>query len=742
MNSRSLLTRRIIHLVNLLLILTLLSGCSSSQSSVSISADTAPVVNPPLEIPADLADFPSIDSRGEEIPEEYTLAAENESLRLYYNPKSSAVLVEDKRNGRLWRSSPADLTTNKDTTNLWKRQIESSMVMQYVDSERVQPKIAKPERSEVTISPVQNGYKVNYNYPDVSIAFTAYFTIHQDFLQVTILDREIVENGQNSLVSIEPLSFMGATHDGEEGYIVFPDGSGALMRFTTPHPDAVQKISNSIYGLEEVSLVTDTFRENAVMPLFGLVSGDAAFAGIITSGDFDTSLSIARSGKGTNYNHVWAEFGYRRQGRFSLTGGQPAWLYQPDRSHSDHQLRYYFLTTPQANYVGIASKYREFLISERGARRISAGNTPLINLGFIMGTERRTWFLRDFVVMTTFKQVEQILDDLATAGVTRMDVTLYSWNRGQVGNRYPQRFPVEKDFGGEDGLRALSEKIHSRQQNLYLQDDFFRISPGSALVFPYLDAMRGVDGLPVGSIETGYYLNPQVALRRFAARDIPKMAQFGADGLAIDNFAALVLPDKNQVYPLSRENFAASYLQIAALTRAQMGKVAMAGSNTYAVPQADRLDMVTMDSTHYDLFDDQVPLFHIAVHGLVSYSGMPYNLISDGQRMFLRFVEYGAIPFFGLSENSSALLLRTNSNGLWSSQYSFWREEVIRQYKAIELLKDVQNQFMMNHERLAEGVYQTTYENGTRVIVNYNVQSFAIGQASVPARDFIVLPGE
>jgi hypothetical protein len=742
MNYRLTIKRRVIQFASLVLILALLSGCASSQSSLPASVVTTPVMNPPLEVPAALPDFPVMTDRGKDIPEDYLLAAENGNLRLYFQPKSSAVLVEDKRNGKLWRSSPADLATNKGTTNLWKRQIETPVVMQYVDAERVQPKIAKPERAEITISPVQDGYKVIYNYPEAAISFSTYYTIHEDYFQVTVPDGEIVESGENSLISIEAVGFLGATHDDENGYIVFPDGSGALMHFNTPHPDAVQKISNPIYGVEEVTTVTDTFREITAMPLFGMVSGDSAFAGIVTYGDFDSSLSVARSGKGTNYNHIWAEFGYRRQGRFSLTGGQPAWLYQPDRSHSDHQVRYYILTQQEANYVGIAARYRQYLINERGAKRISANEAPLIDLGFFMGTEKLTWFLRDFVTMTTFEQVGQILDDLAAAGLTRADVTLYSWNYGQVGNRYPQRLPVEKGFGGEDGLRALADKVHNGGKNLYLQDNYFLIAPGSAVVFPYLDAMRGVDGLPVGSAETGYFLNPQVALRRFAARDIPKMTQFGVDGLAIDNFATLTLPDKNQVYPLSREGFAASYMQIATLARESMGKVAMAGSNTYALPYTNRLDMVTMDSTHYDLFDDQIPLYHLVVHGLVSYTGQPFNLISDGQRMFLRSIEYGAIPFFAVSENSSAQLFRTNANGIWSSQYSFWRDEIIRQYKAYESLSGIQDQYMVNHEKLADGIFQTTYENGTRVIVNYNSQPFTDGQLSVPARDFVVLSGE
>jgi hypothetical protein len=265
--------------------------------------------------------------------------------------------------------------------------------------------------------------------------------------------------------------------------------------------------------------------------------------------------------------------------------------------------------------------------------------------------------------------------------------------------------------------------------------------PAGRGVFPFSDAIRGVDGLPV---EDGGFslINPQVSMRKFAVVDIPKMAEFGAHGLWFESFAALALPDTNDRYPLSRENFAASWMQIAELSREYFDAVIMVGGNSYAVPYADALNFVPTDSTHYDLFDGTVPLYQIAVHGLTSYTGAPYNLANDGRRTFLHHVEYGAIPIFVVSEASSALLSRTWANDLYSMQYDFWRDEMIGQYQAMEELAPVVDQFIVGHERLAEGVYQTTYEDGTRVVVNYNERSHEMESVTVPSLDFVVLTGE
>jgi len=737
--------RVVFRVFSLLIIAALLMGCGGTLSEQS--ASLSPRINPPLELPAETTNFPTIEERHPEVEAEYEPVAENDVLRLYLNRTSSAIIIEDKRSNKLWRSSPAGLSEDKGTTNVWKRQIEVPIQVAFVDADRSQPKNVKPGQSKITYLPVQNGVRVAYTFEADDLALDLVYSLAGDCMNVALPSASIVESGVNSLVSLEILPFFGAVKDGEKGYIVYPDGSGALMRFTTPHPVEVQKITGIVYGSDASggqatgSASSGIFRQPLPMAVFGLVHNDAGFVGMVTHGDFDSGIALARAGKGISYNHVWSQFVFRRQGRFSLTGGQPAWLYQPDRIPGDRQVRYCFLNGKEATYVGMATRYRDFLIQERGARRIQEEAT-LMHLGFMMGTERRTWVLRDLITMTTFDQAREILNDLAASGVERLDVTLWLWNKGGVSHKYPQRLPVDDRLGGEEALKTLAETIHQRNQRLFVQDNYFTIAPGARNVFPYRDAVRGVDGLPLGNSEDGYLLNPQIALERFAARDLPKMKPLGVDGIELLEFASMALPDKNNQYTLSREGFAATWMQIAEMSRQLFGSVAMTGSNIYAVPHTDRLDMVVMDSTHYDIFDEEIPLLQIAIHGLVQYTGMPFNLLSDYQRMFLRYMEYGSMPFFIITHESSAKLARTMVNNLYSSQYSYWKDEIIRQYQIMETLAPLANEFIIDHQKLAEGIFQTTYEDGSRIIVNYTNTSFQAGDHVIPAKDFLLLKGE
>jgi hypothetical protein len=735
---------RILRTLSILIIAPILISCAGTLSEERLAE--IPTINPPLQTPASGQSFPTIQVRNPEVEEGYTPIAENDILRLYINDVSTAIIVEDKRNNALWRSSPADLKDDKSTTNIWKSQIEIPIQVAFVNAERSQSKNVKPAQMKTATQPVQDGIRVSYDFYNDNLALDLIYTLQDDCLSLTLPDGSIVESGENSLVSLEILPFFGATHDGEDGYIVYPDGSGALLHFNTPHSEQVQKMVGTVYGADASggqasgNGTSGIYRQNIPMPVFGLVHNDSGFVGYITNGDFDSGISVGRAGKGVNYNHVWSQFVYRRQGRFSLTGGQPAWLYQPDRIPGDRKIRYCFLNNAEANYSGMAKRYRNFLINERGATRLPNQN-PWIDLGFFMGTERRNWILRDMISMTSFDQVGEIMDDLAKAGVIQTDVTLWNWDKGSISLKYPQSFPVDERLGGEEALRRLTDLLHQRGQHLILSSNYLDVVPGAKDVMPYLDAVRGVDGLPLGNSDTGYILNPEVALDRFARNNINKAKEIGVDGLQLLGFASVALPDKNSRFPMTREGFAATLMELADLSSEELGMVSMTGNNIYASAYSDFLEMVPLDSTHYDIFDETIPLYQIAVHGLTQYSGYPYNLISDNQRMFLRQVEYGAIPFFLLTKESSSNLVRTNWSNLYSSQYDYWKDEVIKQYQVMQELSPLSSQFISDHTKLAEDVYQTTYEDGTRIVVNYSSIPYFYGTNEIPALEFAVLKG-
>ena len=292
----------VVYYLNILVLLALLAGCGGN-AAIDTSLDATPRINPPIELPAVLDSWPSLDGRHPDISQDYDLIAESEHLRLYLKQATSALIVEDKRNGKLWRSSPAD-AGEVQVSRAWRQRIESPILLSYTDADRGRAKVSKPEEAELAFTPVEGGARVTYRFSKDGFALDVFYVVRDDYLQVTIPDDGIVESDEtNTLISLDVLSFLGATHDGEQGYIVFPDGSGALMGYTSSHPEAVQEISTSIYGEPKFEFDPGgAYHEPASIPVFGLVAENedgtmAAFGAIVTQGDFDAKLNVGRSGK-------------------------------------------------------------------------------------------------------------------------------------------------------------------------------------------------------------------------------------------------------------------------------------------------------------------------------------------------------------------------------------------------------------------------------------------------------------
>jgi hypothetical protein len=106
-------------------------------------------------------------------------------------------------------------------------------------------------------------------------------------------------------------------------------------------------------------------------------------------------------------------------------------------------------------------------------------------------------------------------------------------------------------------------------------------------------------------------------------------------------------------------------------------------------------------------------------------------------------VEYGYMPFYQLTYQHSDELKDTFFADLFSSRYSSWSDAIVSNYKEMnDKLRGTWSQTMVDHRRLKDNVVQTTYEDGTRIIVNYGSDAFQIDGHTVPGQNYFVLPKE
>jgi hypothetical protein len=86
-------------------------------------------------------------------------------------------------------------------------------------------------------------------------------------------------------------------------------------------------------------------------------------------------------------------------------------------------------------------------------------------------------------------------------------------------------------------------------------------------------------------------------------------------------------------------------------------------------------------------------------------------------------------------------LTRTQYNRLYSSRFADWEPQIVDEYELfIRQLGYTVNLLMEDHRQIADGVYETVYEDGTRVIVNYKTRRYTDGEHAVEGQNYLIIP--
>jgi hypothetical protein len=200
--------------------------------------------------------------------------------------------------------------------------------------------------------------------------------------------------------------------------------------------------------------------------------------------------------------------------------------------------------------------------------------------------------------------------------------------------------------------------------------------------------------------------------------------------------------DFNTKYGSSRDESRQLQQDIFKKFKDALGNVRGFQANFYTLPYVNTIDHLTGDYS-YDLFSDMsIPFAQMALHGLVAYTEEYTNDRQQYRNDFLHAIEYGANPGFILTAQNSDDYKYAHGLHIYSSDATEWESDIVQEYQKFnEALGDVQDQFIVNHQTLADKVKETTYENGKRIIVNYGLTPYRQGNISVGPQDYVVIKG-
>ncbi|HEY0827468.1 MAG TPA: DUF5696 domain-containing protein [Bacilli bacterium] len=690
---------------------------------------------------------------------------ENAKYKMIVDDKFGQIRMISKTSGKEWGGIPA-LDPKSPSNNIL--YASTPITIKYISgSGGISETYPGKEPDSVTkVLPIHNGVRIDLDLPSLQFKLAVEYHLTDDGFEVRIPWNSVKEDGKPRLMGLVMLPFFSAAGKDEKGAIVVPDGSGALMKFDPNRLKSFYAYRKYVYGgdyaflskvykvlsYEASEIIGENPAEQASLPIFGLYNGDKAFLGIISGGDTDAYINAVPEGtRNIPLYRTFAELNYRNDD-IAYVGTAQIPMFQRIMIPGDRTIQYVLLEQKQANYVAMAQAYGEYLNKTEGLKSSDFKEIPL-ELTFFGGVHQTNIIANSYISMTSFKQAQEMLQNLLAKGIRSIEVTYDAWSGGGLYGKQPQHFPAESRLGGDADLQAFIQYAVRNNVTIYLKTNYINPYESSKALKPSRDAIRGLNRKVLDfprmdmatSQPTGllfYLMKPLQAYNSFFAEELGLYKQTGASGLQLGNIGELLYSDQNPEASFTRRQTKDTWVKSMDGTRLEIGRVAVDYGNKYALGHVDRIDQVPLNSSQYVYMDEAIPFYQIAVHGRVPYVSKPLNLADDPRIAFLKNLEYGAVPSFVITYEDPVMLHRSMMNELYNAQFDQVVNSVVDYYrKSKELLDKVANLPISNHEKLDNQVYRTTFGGDIQVIVNYGQKAAQVDNIVIDPYGYKIVEG-
>ncbi len=554
-------------------------------------------------------------------------------------------------------------------------------------------------------------------------------------------ESDVVELMETSytVAGIYLFPFLGYSYMGEdEGYMIVPDGQGAIIKLENNEGRYKNPFSRQVYGVNigvdgEVHSATAVPVENVIMPIFGMVhtADEIGFLSVVEEGDYACTIYAYMNGNTvSNFDWTCAKFLYRLVYNQPMgMNGSAAAGTVPTRTAKVRTMdvtQHFLLEDGEtASYAGLAVAYRNYLI-EKNTFASASHRAFDVQLDFI-GMERENYvFGKKDVVMTSFDQTLEIVQELKRNGVEEMSVVLRGWqDQGLTGGLPVEKFNPAASLGGQGSLKTLREYCEDQGIDFALEADVLTLNVETHPTLTY-SAFKKITSATYerptfGKVySTIQYLTPTASADR-AATVVSEMTDGEVKGISFTGITQLLADFFYKDVYHDASEMAAIYEGIMQNAGEKM-TVTLSSPNAYLWPYADVLSDMPIGGSDHTYTDAEIPFLAIALSGQIPYYAEYVNFQANTHEFFLRLVEQGARPAFLLTWEDPIELQDTNSADIYSSKFELYAGMIQKWYKDLDELHDVlgEKAVIVNHERLRSMVRVTWECEGKMTYVYLN----------------------
>ena len=441
--------------------------------------------------------------------------------------------------------------------------------------------------------------------------------------------------------------------------------------------------------------------------------------------------------------------------------------------YQDIVVDYRRLDGDQADYIGLAKAYRKYQFANSGVRmaRDRAKDNPTLRYlldSFVVRISQhcRKQVLKDRTMRMTKKNEQPLLvhmpflitgdlmEQLHDAGVDKATFLSAGWTSGGYDGRYPDMFPVEPAIGGEDGFKALAKRCNDLGFQMSAEVDYTEMY-GPADRFNIDLACRYANGqFPNGGFWPGglaYNLCTKKGWDLgWYQMDFARLRTVIGPGPLFFDVMSAIEPRRcgHPAHPATADDMGETYSRLFKLARETMGGAASECGFDLGIQYLDYVNYLWHEigfwkTNRYKGFQSGVfPVWELVYHGVVFYTSDRYlqNHTYGNEDRSNGAFDYGwgiydrkEDPFKALKhvEFGSRPILYTHTFTDVPSIVKAWRE-----YKPV---RHLQKEEMIGHRELAPEVFETSYEEGSRTVVNYRKEPVTVKDATIPALGYMLV---
>jgi len=559
-------------------------------------------------------------------------------------------------------------------------------------------------------------------------------------VKITISSLKAINVG--SLVEISLLPYFGACDDSMSGYMLYPNGSGAITEFKKNHGSFSSNFKASTFSEQSPDIdweqsIDGVGLKRTLIPYFGVKQGDCAFIGYVTQGKSESNIIFSPSGYIVNVNRIGTSFVYRRTIAVSNSGGtwmggQQSVAYETEIGAFDASVQYQFLQGGDADYSGMARTLNRFMQDQQLLVKnpVLSEGIPLA-LDLFGGYNQKVLIFNNYIVGTTFNEASRMIHEIIGNHKIPLLVNFTGFSQNGYGS-YPTETKAASQLGGLEGIQNLAKTVQEKGGMLFLQDNPL-LADYSGKGYAEGDLALNTNLRIVQSLDKkSYLLSPKKIQDRMLEKYLPFYQTTKANGINLDMMGSFLYYDYSSKSKAARSETAALWQEVLSEAKAKMSGVAVTGGNEYVFPYADWIMNVPTSTSGYIYTDYGVPFYQMLIHGWIPYTSEPVNQYYDKQLQFLKSIEYGNLPYYKLTYNP----VDTNAINLYVSEYSVFYEDVIDTYNRYSKdFSGITDQQMLSHRRDGDLV-EIQYADGTIVYINYGDADITVQNTTIKPMNY------